>query len=369
MTETLRLDQAPQCTSGDTQVGGAPSSVSTNVGLLPQPVPIGHQSWPEGTEPLISICCITYNHGPFIRQCLDGFLIQETTFPVEILIHDDASTDDTAAVIREYAARYPRLFKPILQTENQYSKGVKPHVTFNLPRARGRYIAICEGDDFWSSPEKLARQVEVLEAHPEYVGCFHDVEVLYQDGSRAPHAMLGPDARVEVSLENLLERNGIPTLSVMYRAGLQADLPPWYHQMPFGDWPMHILNAQHGRYRYLPALMATYRVHRQGAWSGIGHAAQMRNTVKVLEAVDRHLQHRHHGQIARRVARCHYEIAHALSGQGSGEALRHLAKSVGHIGRGVPAAGVLRLAFKHTLPWLYARTYWRLEQMERWLRG
>lgn len=145
---------------------------------LPAPTPIAQQSWPEGTVPLVSICCITYNHGPFIRQCLDGFLMQETTFPVEILIHDDASTDDTAAVIREYAQRHPGLFKPILQTKNQHSKGIKPNPTFNYPRAQGDFIAFCEGDDFWVRSDKLLRQVEFLEKNPTYSLCWTRFETL-----------------------------------------------------------------------------------------------------------------------------------------------------------------------------------------------
>lgn len=106
-------------------------------------------------EPLVSICCITYNHAPYIRQCLEGFLIQKTTFPFEILIHDDASTDGTADIIREYEARYPHLIKPIYQVENQYSKGTKISSTYNYPRAKGKYIALCEGDDYWTDPLKL----------------------------------------------------------------------------------------------------------------------------------------------------------------------------------------------------------------------
>ena len=100
--------------------------------------------------PLVSICCITYNHAPYIRQCLDGFMMQQTNFTFEVLIHDDASTDGTADIIREYESKYPDIIKPIYQTENQYSKGVKVSATFNFPRAKGKYIAMCEGDDYWT---------------------------------------------------------------------------------------------------------------------------------------------------------------------------------------------------------------------------
>lgn len=118
-------------------------------------------------DPLVSICCITYNHEKYIQQCLEGFLIQKTTFPFEILIHDDASTDRTADIIREYETKYPDIIKPIYQTENQYSKGVFISATYNWSRAKGKYIALCEGDDYWIDPMKLQKQVDFLEAHPE----------------------------------------------------------------------------------------------------------------------------------------------------------------------------------------------------------
>ncbi|MBQ7192179.1 MAG: glycosyltransferase family 2 protein [Paludibacteraceae bacterium] len=155
------------------------------------------------TTPLVSICCITYNHAPFIRGCLDGFLMQQMPSCVreyyahkygketsldecekkepwyEILIHDDASTDGTADIIREYEQRHPNLFKPIYETENQYKKGHRTDIDFfNYKRAKGKYIAYCEGDDYWTVPDKLQRQVDFLEAHPAYSVCFHKTKIL-----------------------------------------------------------------------------------------------------------------------------------------------------------------------------------------------
>ena len=130
------------------------------------------------SEPLVSICCLTYNHAPFIKECLDGFLRQKTDFPIEILIHDDASTDGTDGIIRDYTERYPELFFPIYEVENQYSKGfsLAPSVmdiTHNYSRARGKYIAYCEGDDYWTDPYKLQKQVDFLETHQNYSVCWH----------------------------------------------------------------------------------------------------------------------------------------------------------------------------------------------------
>ena len=115
-------------------------------------------------KPLNSICSITYNHAPYIRHCLDGFLMQKTNFKYEIIIHDDASTDGTTEIIKEYAEKYPDLIMPVFQTENQYSKGLRGlFVKFVFPHAKGKYIALCEGDDFWIDPYKLQKQVEILE--------------------------------------------------------------------------------------------------------------------------------------------------------------------------------------------------------------
>jgi glycosyltransferase involved in cell wall biosynthesis len=116
---------------------------------------------------LVSISCVTYNHEAYIRDCIEGFLRQKTTFNFEILVHDDASTDGTADIIREYERKYPNLIKPIYQTENQLSQGISPG-RINSDRAAGKYIAYCEGDDYWIDPLKLQKQVDFLESHPEY---------------------------------------------------------------------------------------------------------------------------------------------------------------------------------------------------------
>ena len=114
--------------------------------------------------PLVSIGCITYNHAPYIRQCLEGFLMQKTTFPFEIIINDDCSTDGTTEIVKEYADKYPDLIIPIFHEENQYQKGVRGiYAKFVYPKVRGKYIALCEGDDYWIDPLKLQKQVDFLE--------------------------------------------------------------------------------------------------------------------------------------------------------------------------------------------------------------
>lgn len=126
-------------------------------------------------EPLVSICCITYNHAPYIKECIEGFLMQKTTFPIEILIHDDCSTDGTTEIIKDYEKQYPDLIFPLYEEENQYQKGKASEIDlYNYKRARGKYIAYCEGDDYWTDPLKLQKQVDFMEANPDYSVCFHD---------------------------------------------------------------------------------------------------------------------------------------------------------------------------------------------------
>lgn len=168
---------------------------------LPAPIKITDQSWPEGTQPLVSILCITYNHEKYIKECLEGFLMQETTFPVEIIVHDDASTDRTLDIVGPYCQRYPDLFKTIFQETNQFSLGRKPTI-LAFPYASGKFIATCEGDDYWTLPLKLEKQIEVFDKNPICILCGGRVAVI-RDEASTPYkidpfqepevlAMLGP---------------------------------------------------------------------------------------------------------------------------------------------------------------------------------
>ena len=169
------------------------------------------------SDVLVSICCITYNHAPYIRQCLDGFIMQKTNFKYEILIHDDASTDGTADIIREYEAKYPDIFKPIYQTENQYSKGKNISATYNWPRAVGKYIAQCEGDDYWIDPLKLQKQVDFLEANSEYSMCFHSADIKIQGVDKSKCGAQCENIQdKEYSSTELFVEWIVPTASIVY---------------------------------------------------------------------------------------------------------------------------------------------------------
>ena len=238
-------------------------------------------------QPLVSICCVTYNHAPFIRQCIDGFLMQETTFPVEILIHDDASEDGTDGIIREYADKYPEKIFPLYEEQNQYSRGVKIDF-FNYNRARGKYIAYCEGDDYWTDPLKLQKQVDFMESHPEYSVCFHDYTVFDLETKH----LFSPHYSSELSLEGggmdidftmVVSSTGVggKPLTMMFRKSMYSyDWAEWYKYYRDTHEIYHLLCK--GKGRYLDFNGAVYRVHGGGVHSSM---SDEKNLFTVRESI------------------------------------------------------------------------------------
>lgn len=225
----------------------------------------------EDTIPVVSICCATYNHVHFIRQCLDGFVMQKTNFPFEVLIHDDASTDGTQDIIREYEAKYPDIIKPIYQKENQYSKGVRVSLVYNYSRVRGKYVALCEGDDYWTDPYKLQKQVDFLEAHPDYVMCSHRWSEYFENEKKLSPGIPGdvtPDGRV-YTLDNLVRGAWyFQPLTVMYRWAA-LDLERYSRYKYAKDITLFYVLLLHGKGHCLGDTMAVYRLHSGGAWQGL----------------------------------------------------------------------------------------------------
>lgn len=215
---------------------------------------------------LVSICCITYNHGPFIRQCLDGFMMQKTDFSFEVLIHDDASTDGTTEIIKEYEARYPDVIKPIYEEENQWVKGRRGSAVFNFPRARGKYIALCEGDDYWTDPLKLQKQVDFLEKNKEYVLCSHNYNNYNEDTQLfTPNKSMSGD--YAFSLNNLVEGLWLcHPLTVVFRSAA-FNLNEYSKYKYSIDAVLFYYLLKSGRGYYIGSDMAVYRSHRGGVWS------------------------------------------------------------------------------------------------------
>ncbi|MBC7388828.1 MAG: glycosyltransferase [Opitutaceae bacterium] len=221
----------------------------------------------QNSIPLVSICCVTYNHEKYIGKTLDGFISQQTKFHFEVLVHEDASTDGTAGILKEYEIKYPNIFRCVYQTENQFLKqNTLTDLLFQM--AKGKYIALCEGDDYWTDPYKLQKQVDFLEANKDYVICFHNTEERYENSEKPSFLYCREDQKETSTLEDLLYlSNFIPTCSVIFKNNLFNSFPKWFSDLGMGDWVIHILNSQYGKIKYINEVMGVHRIHSEGVWS------------------------------------------------------------------------------------------------------
>ena len=224
---------------------------------------------------LVSICCITYNHENYIEECLQGFLKQETNFKFQILIHDDASTDKTQKVIQKYRNRLPYNSDVILQVENQYSKGFNPLRQKLLPEAKGKYIAICEGDDFWTDPLKLQKQVDFLEENPGFSGVGTN-SLVYFENTGEEKLFNKDDRESDLNFENFLKERKFHTASFLFRNTLQY--PKDFAKVLSGDRLLFLLVALQGKIKYFTDVTCVYRKND----GGISSRATSKSLIKDL---------------------------------------------------------------------------------------
>lgn len=227
---------------------------------LPEPIPICEQKWPEGTIPLVSTGTLTYNHEPYIRECLEGILMQKTTFPVRVCIFEDASTDKTTEIVKEYADKYPNLIFAFCQKENTYQKGEireKALQPYFYARNIAKYIALCEGDDYWTDPLKLQKQVEFLEENPDYSMCFHNAIILY-DNDKQLKLFNNLNESREVYLGDIVNNWIIPTASIVFRKNI-LPLFTWSNKIYSGDQTLALLAISKGKLYFIDSIMSIYR--------------------------------------------------------------------------------------------------------------
>ena len=170
------------------------------------------------TSPKVSVCIITYNQEKYIRECLDGVLMQKVDFPIEVLVHDDASTDGTVEILKEYHSHHPDLIRLILQEVNQYTKGIDLFRFCVLPHTTGKYIAVCEGDDYWTDDTKLQRQFDFMELNNSYSLCCHDCEVSFEGVT--PGSGYNWDIKGTFTFESAFKNHGIATASIFVRKSM-----------------------------------------------------------------------------------------------------------------------------------------------------
>jgi glycosyltransferase involved in cell wall biosynthesis len=259
--------------------------------------------------PKVSVLCLTYNQKEYIKECLDSILMQKTNFAFEVLINDDASTDGTKDIIQEYQKKYPGVVKPIFHKQNQYSLGKRNFmIRYLLPVAQGEYVAICEGDDYWTDPSKLQKQVDFLDNNSEYAVCFHKVKVVYENKEKTDQIYPDVENKRWYTHRELFKLNYIQTNSVIYRKR------PTYKNVPTdatpGDWFLHLYHASFGKIKLIDEVMSVYRKHEGGMWwdydrdrenlwrrHGVAHLAMWVNLYEIyakkpvyITIIKRHIQ-------------------------------------------------------------------------------
>ena len=215
-------------------------------------------------SPVVSVCCITYNHETYIHKTIEGFLMQKTTFPFEIIIHDDASTDKTAEIVREYEKKHPDVIFPIFQTENQYSKGLRGiALRFAYPKARGKYISFCEGDDYWTDPLKIQKQVDFLENNTAYGLVYTNYQTLFDDSGKIIVRNYDPKIPDGEIYHKYLTSSFIGTLTVMARSDLIKEYVVKFQEIlktwPMGDRPLWLYISTKSKCGFLEDYTAVYR--------------------------------------------------------------------------------------------------------------
>jgi len=224
------------------------------------------RTW-NSLEPVISICCTTYNHESHLKETIQSFLMQETSFPFEIVIHDDASTDKTPQIILEYQKKYPSIIKVLFQSENQYK--INGHLPFfnTWNAAQGKYIALCEGDDYWIDNQKLTKQLKLMVKLDTDI-CFTNAFLEYTDGERKKR-FSGSSQGERICISDIIKGGGgsMPTASILIKSSILKVLPDWFSKAPVGDFFLQILGSERNGAAYLDDATSVYRVAISGSWS------------------------------------------------------------------------------------------------------
>ena len=263
------------------------------------------KNWKQDNQIMVSINCVTYNHEDFIGEALDSFLMQDTDFAFEILIHDDVSTDKTVDIIKKYEKKFPNIIKPIYQKINQFSQGISP-MSFLLEKVKGKYVAFCDGDDYWIDNQKLKIQIEEMEKYSDINMSFHPVYEL-SNGKREEILSKHKDKNKIFSTSEIILGGGefCPTSSLVFRSQSLLNLPYIIKNMIPGDYPLQILNSVNGGALYINRCMSIYRKNNIGSWSNSMKQCEngkkfLERSIKSLEILDNELKYKYSKEIENR---------------------------------------------------------------------
>lgn len=274
----------------------------------------------DPNELMVTIKCLTYNHEPFIQQCLEGFVMQNTNFRFEAVVHDDASTDKTADIIREYAAKYPEIIKPIYETENQYSKHDGSIRRIMNAHTRGKYIALCEGDDYWTDPLKLQKQVDFLEEHEDFVICF--TNTMIKNELTGENSIAKINVWDEAETADLLKHNSLEgprygevinspghTSTVVYRRCIISEFPNWYYKCFIGDEPLFLILSKYGKAKFINEVCTVYRKNNTGISTyEFSFEKDYRGRLFIYKKLKTYFDKKLHHQLNNIIARYHIKL-------------------------------------------------------------
>ena len=263
-----------------------------------------------------SVLLITYNHAPYVAQAIDSALAQQTDFTYEIVIGDDCSTDGTRQIVVAYQQRFPDRIRVVLPERNLGADGNRLFLEI-LAACQGRYVAFLDGDDYWTRPDKLQRQVDFLDAHPACAMCFHNVSVSHEGGGPEPYPFNAANQKEISTLEDLLPGNVIQTCSAMVRGEPFRRVPAWLATIPTQDWAIYLLAASHGTVGYINEVMAVYRRHGGAVWHGRGSGYYLENAIRFYETVAPHLEPRHQAIMREELSRRYYDLSRVREAEGN----------------------------------------------------
>lgn len=272
----------------------------------------------------LSVLMITYNHEQYIAQALDSVLDQQVDFDYEIVIGEDCSTDSTREILKNYKAKFP---DRVVLLERGKNLGMIRNLVDTLQHCTGEYIALLEGDDYWTDVDKLQKQIAFLDAHNDVAFYCHNALVVYEDSDQESHPFHADREDAFYTVKDLFP-NFIPTCSTVFRAGLFSDIPEWFYSMPMADWPLHVMNARFGKFFYSREIMATYRIHSGGVWSGKQQMSILANSIASAEILNKYLDYRYNEHITKLLMSWDSDIARILLENGNpDEAIKYYHRS------------------------------------------
>ena len=258
--------------------------------------------------PLVSVKMVTYNHELYIAQAIEGVLIQETEFPIELIIGEDCSTDRTREIVLDYQKQYPNLIRVLISTENV---GAARNDVLTYNACRGTYVAVCDGDDYWTDSSKLQKQVDFLDANPEYAMSGHAAKTIFL-GDIAERERFHKPLKI-ATFDDLLEYHFLPSLSMVFRKRLISKHPSWFLNVGSGDIAMELMLAHHGKIYYMDDIMGIKRVHSGGISQTLhkrqGKKARLENSLYLYDNLNKHCHYEHNSSLSKIIARTLLSLA------------------------------------------------------------